>query len=213
MDGRWNYTWDLTHEMVGVAVRRGPDRIQFGFWQERDTPRISRVKENRLISAVASTAIGPQQRVEFEYDCQSRRIGKKVWNNTAGTGSPATTLKFICDGWNYIAAVDGNNALVQSYPWGLDLSGSLQGTGGVEGYIAVKPSGGPAHFALFDGNGNVAGLVDGSTGTISARYEYGPFGEQITMTGPMVNATPCRWSGKYTDDETGLVNYGAQQET
>ena len=164
--------------------------------------------ENRLISAVANTAVGPQQRIEFEYDCESRRIGKKVWNNTAGTGSPTTTLKFIWDGWNYIVAVDGNNSLVQSYLWGLDLSGSLQGAGGVGGYISVRPSGGPGHFAIFDGNGNVAGLVDGSTGIISARYEYGTFGEQITMTGPMAIANPCRWSGKYTDDETGLVYYG-----
>jgi len=164
--------------------------------------------ENRLISAVANTAVGPQQRIEFEYDCQSRRIGKKVWNNTAGTGSPAKSLKFIWDGWNYIAEVDGNNTLVQSYLWGLDLSGSLQGAGGVGGLIAVRPSGGVGHFAIFDGNGNVAGLVDGSTGINSARYEYGTFGEQVTVTGPMAIANPCRWSGKYTDDETGLIYYG-----
>jgi YD repeat-containing protein len=46
--------------------------------------------ENRLIRMVAATAVGPQQRIEFEYDAQGRRIRKKVWNNTSGTGAPET---------------------------------------------------------------------------------------------------------------------------
>src|SRR5205823_4889195 len=66
--------------------------------------------ENRLIRLVANTATGPQQRLDFEYDYQGRRIGKKVWNNTGGTGTPATYLKFAYDGWNQIAELDGNNA-------------------------------------------------------------------------------------------------------
>ena len=58
--------------------------------------------ENRLIRVVANTANGPQQRIEFAYDWRGRRIGKKVWNNTAGTegygtiGSPANYLLASC---------------------------------------------------------------------------------------------------------------------
>jgi len=88
------------------------------------------------------------------------------------------------------------------------LSGTLHGAGGVGGYIAVRPSGGVGHFAVFDGNGNVTGLVDGSNGTVSARYEYGPFLEVIAMTGPMCKANPIRGGSKYTDDETDLVYFG-----
>lgn len=62
--------------------------------------------------------------------------------------------------------------------------------------------------ALWDGNGNVAALVEASSGTNFARYEYGPFGEVIRATGPMAKANPLRFSTKYQDDETDLLYYG-----
>jgi RHS repeat-associated protein len=97
---------------------------------------------------------------------------------------------------------------VKSYLWGLDLSGSLQGAGGVGGLVAVKLSSGTAHFAAYDGNGNVAGLVDGSSGAASALYEYGPFGETIRVTDTLSGTNPFHYSSKYTDIETDLVYYG-----
>ena len=36
--------------------------------------------------------------------------------------------------------------------------------------------------------------------------EYGPFGEFIRATGPMAKANPFRFSTKYQDDETDLVD-------
>jgi RHS repeat-associated protein len=60
----------------------------------------------------------------------------------------------------------------------------------------------------FDANGNVAALVNASAGTVSANYEYGPFGEVIRATGPMAKVNPFRFSTKYQDDETGLLYYG-----
>jgi RHS repeat-associated protein len=44
------------------------------------------------------------------------------------------------------------------------------------------------------------------SGEVSARYEYGPFGEEITRRG--VGAQPFRFSTKYHDEETGLLYYG-----
>ncbi len=166
--------------------------------------------ENRLIRLVANTAVGPQQRMDFEYDWQGRRIGKKVWNNTGGTGTPATHLKFVYDGWNLIAELDGNNAnaVKRSFIWGLDLSGSEQGAGGVGGLLAIKPASGNPTFAAYDGNGNVTGLIDATTGTISGNFEYGPFGETIRLTPNANNQSPFRFSTKYTDDESDLLYYG-----
>jgi RHS repeat-associated protein len=170
--------------------------------------------ENRLIRMVARTAVGPQQRIDFEYDFRGRRIGKKVWNNTAGTGTPAVNLKFLYDGWNLVAEVDGNaaNALLRSYMWGLDLSGqsgsARDGAGGVGGLLAFRPATGAAQFAAYDGNGNVTALVDGSNGSVTAEYEYGAFGELIRSTGTQASANPVRFSSKFTDYETDLVYYG-----
>lgn len=166
--------------------------------------------ENRLVRMVAATAVGPQQRLDFEYDVNGRRIRKKMWNNTAGSGAAALDVKFVYDGWNLLAELNAlaSDAVVRTYVWGLDLSGSLQGAGGVGGLLAVKNAAGTAHFAGYDGNGNVALLVDGATGAASAAYEHGPFGEPLRATGPLARQNPFRFSTKFTDEETGLLYYG-----
>ncbi len=92
-------------------------------------------------------------------------------------------------------------------------TGYEQGAGGVGGLLAIydpstvnnQPS---THFCAYDGNGNVAALMNAMNGLIAAQYEYGPFGEVIRATGPMAKANPFRFSTKYQDDETDLLYYG-----
>jgi RHS repeat-associated protein len=62
-------------------------------------------------------------------------------------------------------------------------------------------------FVAYDGNGNVAALVNAGDGTLLANYDYGPFGEVIRATGPMAKANQIRFSTKYQDDESDIVNY------
>src|SRR5208337_3822316 len=95
------------------------------------------------------------------------------------------------------------------YVWGLDLSGSPQGAGGVGGLLEVSCHGTQTTntFAAHDGNGNVMALVNSADGTLVAGYDYGPFGEVIRATGPMAKANPFRFSTKYQDDESELVCY------
>jgi RHS repeat-associated protein len=178
-DGRWAYTWDA---------------------------------ENRLRIMVPNTAIGLQSKLAFDYDARGRRIRKQVWNNPAGTGSPTNDLRFVYDGWNLIGTLNSSLSLLNSYAWGLDLSGNLQGAGGVGGLVvASEILNGVvlnSYLPAFDGNGNVAALIKAGDGTESARYEYGPFGEVIRMTGSIAKAHPLRFSTKYQDDETELVYYG-----
>jgi RHS repeat-associated protein len=65
------------------------------------------------------------------------------------------------------------------------------------------------HFPGYDGNGNVCVLVRGDTGAVTARYEYGPFGETIRVTGEaFARVNPFRFSTKYTDEESGFLYYG-----
>ena len=97
------------------------------------------------------------------------------------------------------------------FVWGSDLSGSIQGAGGVGGllFITICHSAiGYSDSRCYDGNGNVMALVSMSGGTNCAAYEYGPFGEVIRATGPMAKANPFRFSTKYQDDETDLLYYG-----
>jgi RHS repeat-associated protein len=109
--------------------------------------------------------------------------------------------------------VQGSTFNVQrSYTWGLDLSGSFQGAGGVGGLLAVTDVSGvpsPRTYATaYDGNGNIIGLVNAADGTLAAEFEYSPFGETIKATGAAANAQPFGFSTKYTDTETGLCYYG-----
>jgi RHS repeat-associated protein len=163
--------------------------------------------ENRLVGvAPASTSSGPQQTLSFEYDWQGRRIRKQVWSN----GNLISDLRFVYDGWNLIAVLDAQSSILESFVWGLDMSGSLDGAGGVGGLLMATYNGPQTAscFVAYDGNGNVSGLVDASSGHILAQYEYGPFGEVIRATGPMARANPFRFSTKYQDDETDLLYYG-----
>ena len=64
------------------------------------------------------------------------------------------------------------------------------------------------HFVCYDGNGNVAALIDAGNAAATARYEYGPFGEALRNTATEARTNPFRFSTKFTDSESGLVYYG-----
>jgi RHS repeat-associated protein len=178
-DGRWTNTWDA---------------------------------ENRLVTmqGLSSLPTGANKQLQFVYDWHGRRIQKIVSNWNGSSYVAQYTNRFLYDGWNLVAELNGaNNALIRSYIWGTDLSGSIQGAGGVGGLLTVKPASGDPLFAAYDGNGNVSALVDATTGTNAAQYVYGPFGE-LVQTAPTGTNNPCqiRFSTKYCDDETDLFYYG-----
>jgi len=165
--------------------------------------------ENRPLTMLSSNVVdGAKKKLDFLYDWRGRRRTKVVstWNGSAF--SPASTNRFVYDDWNLVAEMDATNNLIRSYLWGLDLSGSLQGAGGVGGLIAVNVATNGFHFAAYDGNGNIVALLKATDGTISANYEYGPFGELIRSSGAAASANPCRLSTKYTDDESDFLYYG-----
>jgi RHS repeat-associated protein len=173
--------------------------------------------ENRLktmtMTNVASIANSNRLRLEFAYDYTSRRVQKKVsaWNASAFVAQ--STNRFVYDGWNLLAILNPQSSVFQSFLWGNDLGGTLSKAGGVGGLLAVfdqssinnQPS---THFVCYDGNGNIGALINVALQTISARYEYGSFGEILRATGPMGKANSFRFSTKYVDDESALVYYG-----
>lgn len=169
--------------------------------------------ENRLVSMETTTTAAAaglsKQRLEFAYDASGRRIAKKVygWNTYSGSWLLTSDTRFLYDGWNLIAEVGASGSLVRSYVWGSDLSGSMQGAGGVGGLLTVTTSS-AGYFPAYDGNGNILGLVNASTGTLDAEYEYSPFGETIKAYGSAAASQPFGFSSKYTDQETSFCYYG-----
>ncbi len=167
--------------------------------------------ENRLVS-MTSHADGPsgsRLSLHFGYDAQSRRISKVVSNWTGSAWVRQSDERFVYDGWNLLGVLNAsNNTVISSFVWGLDLSGSMQGAGGVGGLLAIAAAGAGTHFAGFDGNGNLALLVSAGGGAVTAHYEYDPFGRLLRATGPLASLNPFRFSTKYTDDESSFNYYG-----
>ena len=152
---------------------------------------------------------------QFSYDYMSRRTGKTVykWDESATNWVEQSAFAYLYDGWNLISEQTHQQTNTQTnfFTWGLDLSGSLQGAGGVGGLLSAVIGTNSVCYTV-DGNGNVSELLDPGAGTpssrISAHYEYSPFGEQLVATGPLARENPFRFSTKYTDNETRLVYYG-----
>ena len=161
--------------------------------------------ENRLVSA--TKADGSQ--IVSAYDALSRRVRKTVKQGTTVTSDTA----YVYDGWNVIAEYNltsGSPALAAVNTWGLDLSNSRQGAGGVGGLLARATSAATLAYT-FDGNGNVSELVT-AAGSVAGHYEYGPFGQTTAQTDSDATGTfaanPYRFSTKPLDAESGLYYYG-----
>jgi RHS repeat-associated protein len=139
-----------------------------------------------------------------------RRIQKLVSTNNGSAYVGEYTNDYVYDGWNCLALLNSSFSLLNSFLWGSDLSGSMQGAGGVGGLIEVSYFGTETTncFVAFDGNGNVNTLINAASGTTIANYEYDPFGEVIRASGPMAKLNPFRFSTKYDDDDTDLLYYG-----
>lgn len=174
-DGRWMYTWDGENRLTGMET----------------------------FTTVPAAA---KKKLEFKYDYMSRRVAKTVSNWNAGSSAwiADETIMFYYDGWNIVGEATEDD-LVGEYAWGLDLSGSLQGAGGVGGLFALGHGSSP-RFVISDGNGNVTKLttVFSIVAEVTNEYEYGPFGEIITA----VDSPRFGFSSKYRDAETGLLYYG-----
>ena len=77
----------------------------------------------------------------------------------------------------------GDSVAVTDNIWGLDLDGTLQGSGGVGGLLAVIRDDG-VFLPAYDANGNITEYVS-TNGTVAAHYEYSAFGEPIVTDGEL----------------------------
>jgi len=94
-----------------------------------------------------------------------------------------------------------------SYLWGLDLSGTSQGAGGIGGLVAMIDDNANTYMPTYDANGNVTEYVD-SGGNAVAHYAYDAYGNTINQSGAKADEFKFRFSTKYFDKETGNYNYG-----
>jgi len=162
--------------------------------------------ENRLQSILSNDGT---VKLEYAYDFQSRRVSKKVYTKAATDieWTLAKHEKFVYDGWNCIAMFNADNAMQKSMLWGEDLSGSMQGAGGVGGLLAETSSAG-TYLPGYDGNGNIMLYINAADQSLVAEYVYDAFGRTIFKTGTQANDFVYLFSTKPLDAETGLYYYG-----
>jgi RHS repeat-associated protein len=118
---------------------------------------------------------------------------------------------YIYDGYRVIQERDSNNVPVVSYTRGTDLSGTLEGAGGIGGLLGRSSgySGGnwTSHaYYHADGNGNITYLVDGSQ-NLAASYRYDPFGNTVSSSGTLANANVYRFSSKEIHANSGMYYF------
>ena len=142
----------------------------------------------------------------YTYDYLGRRV-RKV------TGS--LDIVYVYDGWNLIAEYDNSGddpALDRTYVWGLDLSLSMQGAGGVGGLLRVTDhtvSPIKHYYPFYDGNGNVSEYILNGATNAAIHFEYDAFGNvPNSPTGQDDPEFAIQFSTKLVDEETGFSYYG-----
>jgi RHS repeat-associated protein len=149
-------------------------------------------QENRLIRV--TTANG--NRSEFSYDGMSRRVETREYQ----ANSLMLTTRYVYDGVLPLAELNGSNVTTRTITRGTDLSGSMQGAGGIGGILATN-----GNEYSYDGNGNVRDIISAS-GLNVAHYEYDPFGNKTVSSGSY-SSQPYQWSSKEFHAPSGMVYY------
>jgi len=94
---------------------------------------------------------------QFVYDGKLRRRIERDYSWT-GSWTETNEVHFIYDGNLVIQERDSNSVVQVTYTRGNDLSGSLQGAGGIGGLLARTDTNGSVFYHA-DGNGNITCLI------------------------------------------------------
>jgi RHS repeat-associated protein len=151
---------------------------------------------------LTSITVTDAWQTKLVYDGFGRRRVKQEYTWSGNGWTKTNEVHYVYDGMTVIQERDANNNPLVSYTRGLDLSGTLQGAGGIGGLLARKDANGIT-FYHSDGNGNVTMLIN-SAGTMQAKYLYDSFGNPLGMWGPLAQANTYRFSSMETYDKAGV---------
>lgn len=167
----YTFTHNQVNQMVGRAVPSAPPTsftyTADGGLASDGTWSYAYDAEDQLRSVTSRSLTNGAIRVRNTYDYRRRWISKTVQRlnvTTASPPAPPVELRewetceertFVYDDWNLIHetiyTIEGGvtNMSEVQYFWGLDLSGTLQGAGGVGGLLAVSRDG-QLYFPFYD---------------------------------------------------------------
>ena len=168
--------------------------------------------ENQLVSVTQGT----DRRTTFVYDGKRRRrVTREETKGSSGQWVLASETRYVYDGMRVIQERTSNGVPTVAYTRGPDLSGTLEGAGGIGGLLARSEwnsvSSTWSHaFYHSDGVGNVTALAvpNGNDIALAGSYRYDPFGRLIgTPTGLAARNTQ-RFSSKDWHNPSGFYYFG-----
>jgi len=121
-----------------------------------------------------------------------------------GTGQPG--------GWLVIQERSTNGTPTTSYTHGNDLSGTLDGSGGIGGLLARSDQYSSGNWTrhnyyMADALGNITYMLSSAQAMV-ATYRYDPFGRVISQSGALDSANSYQFSSKMYDSVLAMLYYG-----
>ncbi len=200
------YTANNANQYTSISGISAPSHDANGNLVQQNNVTYDWDSDNRLLAVSPNTPALGDRSLVHNYDGQHRRVTRTIREWTTTGWADVETIHFIYDGWNVIeeyALAGGGPVLRRTFTWGADLSGSLQGAGGVGGLLMTEEISGTtttAYHFHYDGNGNVTEITD-NTGSSAASYRYDAFGNTLVATGPYAGQNRYRFSTKPLDAE------------
>ena len=165
--------------------------------------------ENQLIRVTVTN----QFKKEYVYDGRHRLRIRKEYGWIGSAWTETNEIHYIWDGNVILQTRDINNLPVLTFTRGNDLSGSLQGAGGIDGLLAMTENSkmiigdSSAHsYYHADGNGNITCLINAHQ-FIVGKYLYDSFGNPLSESGIKAFINPIWYSSQIYDPDTGFLQY------
>lgn len=159
---------------------------------------------NRLIEVVADE----RTRTLYGWDGWGRRISKRVEElqpaNPHGeeTWVVVEELTYLFEQGKEIGAINKEGDLIY-----LRLAASGPTTAD---HAAAIEANGRLFCPIHDVRGNLCGLIDPSTREIAQQYAYTAFGQERQQNANYDKNSPWRFAGKWTEEESGVICFGAR---
>jgi RHS repeat-associated protein len=164
--------------------------------------------ENELIQVLVTN----QWLSQFSYDGKMRRRIRQEFTWQSGAWVQTNAVYYVYDGNLVIQERDIKNLPTTTYTRGKDLSGSLEGAGGIGGLLSRTaqsyvdaPLAGHSFYHC-DANGNITMLIN-SEQAVVGQYLYDAFGNMLSQSGLLANANLYRFSSKEAHLNSELVYY------
>ena len=183
------FEYDLDGNQTLVTTKTGTWRVTYN-------------GENRPVrwTRINAADTNGQTMISMNFDHQGRR---RLYLEVAGDGSTNRLDRFTYD--NYLCVArnrwqPGGTIATDRFVW--DPTEPVA----TRPLVFYQPNAPPMLYA-HDGNKNVSELVSSADGSISAHYEYAPFGEVILSSGDFALTNPFCFSSEYADDTLALEYY------